>query len=275
MERSSSTICSASSRVGARTRAAGRRASASMRSTSGMPKANVLPEPVGDWTRTSSPARTSAMQSLCTAKGSVMPRLARAPRIGRDTPRSANDSDDMQLTPYVRWGDPVTQRRIRSAGRKRNLSGTRLVDPTPTTVAGSAVHAADPARAGRCGSDGFRRFHAEPGAGLADRHGRGPAGLGDLVVGALGVSVDLELDPRLGAKLKALLVGGALVDPVEARLAGHLAAARQAIEVSVLPRPGARQARPRHLRGEAHRHLAAGAGPVAVLPRPRRRRFRL
>ncbi len=62
--RMSSTICSASSRVGARIRAAWRGPLESSRSTIGTPKASVLPEPVGDWTRTSSPLRTSAIASL-------------------------------------------------------------------------------------------------------------------------------------------------------------------------------------------------------------------
>ena len=59
----SSTICSASSLVGASTSAAGRRASALIRSTIGTPKASVLPDPVGDWTNTSLPSRMSAIAS--------------------------------------------------------------------------------------------------------------------------------------------------------------------------------------------------------------------
>ena len=65
---------------------------------------------------------------------------------------------------------------------------------------------------GGCSSDlvggvWVRGVRVEPGAGLADGDGRGPAGLGDLVVLALGVALDLELDPRLGADLEAFLVG--------------------------------------------------------------------
>src|SRR5262245_50644460 len=200
IERSSSTICSASSGVGASTSAAGRRESAAMRSTIGTPKASVLPDPVGDWTRTSSSARTSAMQSLCTANGSVMPRSASAPSTGRDTPRSANDSDDMktELLMYaLRWRscDP-NQRRIRSAMREETEP---LGDP--------------------CGrpddEDGSRRLGLEPGAGFPDGDRRAAAGLGDLVVGALWVALDLELDPRLRADLQALLVVQVLVDGLE------------------------------------------------------------
>ncbi|MEJ7718600.1 MAG: hypothetical protein WKF31_11780 [Thermoleophilaceae bacterium] len=69
--RISSTIWQASSRVGARIRPAGRRASAAMRSTIGTPKASVLPEPVGDWARTSWPARTSAITSRLDGEGGI------------------------------------------------------------------------------------------------------------------------------------------------------------------------------------------------------------
>jgi hypothetical protein len=48
--------CSASSRVGARMRAWAPDDSASMRCAIGMPKAEVLPEPVRDWTMMSRPS---------------------------------------------------------------------------------------------------------------------------------------------------------------------------------------------------------------------------
>ena len=74
----SSTIWVASSRVGASTSAAGRRPSAAIRSTIGMPKASVLPEPVGDLASTSRPASTSPMTERWIANGSVIPSLASA-----------------------------------------------------------------------------------------------------------------------------------------------------------------------------------------------------
>src|SRR3954466_9426239 len=59
----------------------------------GRTKASVLPEPVGDSARTSWPASASGMTSDWTAKGSAMPRRARAPVAADDTPRSANVGD--------------------------------------------------------------------------------------------------------------------------------------------------------------------------------------
>ena len=70
---SSSAIWVASSRVGASTRAAGRGPSLGVRSTIGMPKASVLPEPVGDLTSTSRPARTSAITALLDGERLVDP----------------------------------------------------------------------------------------------------------------------------------------------------------------------------------------------------------
>src|SRR3954469_21586066 len=92
-EYSSSTICEASSRVGASTSAEGRWSVASTMSTIGRPKASVLPEPVGDLARTSCPASTSAMTSCWMAKGVSMPRSVSAPTTGDDTPRSAKEED--------------------------------------------------------------------------------------------------------------------------------------------------------------------------------------
>ena len=48
--------------------------SGSSRSAIGTPNASVLPEPVGDWTSTSRPARTSSITSRWTAKGWSNPR---------------------------------------------------------------------------------------------------------------------------------------------------------------------------------------------------------
>ena len=85
----------ASSRVGASTSAAGRGSSAAIRSTSGIPKASVLPEPVGDFASTSRPARTSPMTSRWIANGCVIPCAESEPRTARETPRSAKDCVDM------------------------------------------------------------------------------------------------------------------------------------------------------------------------------------
>jgi hypothetical protein len=95
IESSSSTIWEASSLVGARTSADGLRASVLTSSTSGMPKARVLPEPVGDCTRTSRPARTSSMTRLWTAKGVSIPRFSSADVVDLEMPRSAKDFLDI------------------------------------------------------------------------------------------------------------------------------------------------------------------------------------
>src|SRR5262245_52449904 len=139
----------------------------------------------------------------------------------------------------LRWRscDP-NQRRIRSAMREETEP---LGDPCGRPDA----------------EDGSRRLGLQPGAGFPDGDRRGAAGLGDLVVGALWVALDLELDPRLRADLQALLVVQVLVDG----LARHVAPAGQAVELAVLPRPGRRQPRLLDVRREADRHLAAGAGP--------------
>ena len=64
----------------------------SIRSTSGMPKASVLPDPVGDWTSRSWPASASRMTSCWTGKGWVMSRSASARTTALEMPRSANDT---------------------------------------------------------------------------------------------------------------------------------------------------------------------------------------
>ena len=91
IERMSSTIWVASSRVGARIRAAGRRLLAAIRSAIGTPKARVLPDPVGDLASTSRPASTSPMTERWIANGSVIPSLESAFTTALDTPRSAKD----------------------------------------------------------------------------------------------------------------------------------------------------------------------------------------
>src|SRR4051794_37361292 len=95
MGRHSSTICEASSRVGARTRHAGRRSSAATTSERGTANASVLPDPVGDLASTSRPASTSPITRFWIANGSVKPRLDSVLTTGRDTPSSAKDLWDI------------------------------------------------------------------------------------------------------------------------------------------------------------------------------------
>ena len=57
--------------------------------TSGIPKASVLPEPVGARPQTSRPARASVMVAAWMAKGWVMPRASRARQIRSGTPSRA------------------------------------------------------------------------------------------------------------------------------------------------------------------------------------------
>ena len=71
--------------------AEGRLSSGSIRSTMGMPKARVLPEPVGDWTSRSWPASASLTTIRWTGKGWVMPRCESAFTTWFEMPRSAND----------------------------------------------------------------------------------------------------------------------------------------------------------------------------------------
>ena len=62
-----------------------------VRSTIGIPKASVLPDPVGDFASTSRPASTSAITSRWIANGCVIPCWEREPMTARETPRSAKD----------------------------------------------------------------------------------------------------------------------------------------------------------------------------------------
>ena len=71
----SSLIWTASSRVGASTSTLGAGSEGLIISTSGTAKASVLPDPVGDLTSTSRPARTSGTTRRWTGNGAVMPRL--------------------------------------------------------------------------------------------------------------------------------------------------------------------------------------------------------
>ena len=72
-------------------RGAGGARPCSTRATSGMPKARVLPEPVGARPQTSRPARASGSVAAWMGKGSVMPRPARRSTSSAGTPRSAKE----------------------------------------------------------------------------------------------------------------------------------------------------------------------------------------
>src|SRR3954451_20219824 len=63
-----------------------------------MPKASVLPEPVGDLASTSRPASTSGTTSFWTGNGLAMPRASSALVTALDTPRSAKDCEDMSYS---------------------------------------------------------------------------------------------------------------------------------------------------------------------------------
>src|SRR2546426_5548917 len=87
----SSATWTASSRVGTSTRAAGRGACGSRRSTIGMPKARVLPDPVGAFARTSCPAMPSGTTIAWTAGGVTMFRRASTPITDAATPSWGKD----------------------------------------------------------------------------------------------------------------------------------------------------------------------------------------
>ena len=63
-----------------------------------------------------------------------------------------------------------------------------------------------------------------------------PHGLGDPVVLAGRIALDLELDPRVGAHLQALLGGRVLIRPLDSGLAGHVAAAARGSRARRPPR---------------------------------------
>ena len=64
---------------------------AATRSTSGMPKASVLPEPVGDFARMSRPASASGRTRDWMRNGSTMPRAASACSTAALTPSALNE----------------------------------------------------------------------------------------------------------------------------------------------------------------------------------------
>ncbi len=152
--------------------AGGTGAPGSMRSTSGMPKARVLPEPVGDWTSRSWPASASRMTICWTGKGWVMSRAASAPTTGLEMPRSANDMIVVSSF-YKRFGgDPAAPKRSAAHGgngtsrvasgqaRQENRSSPRLSPTRPGGSGGRARH--------RAARRGHRRRRGAP-----SRRGRG------------------------------------------------------------------------------------------------------
>src|SRR5579862_680524 len=62
-----------------------------------MPNASVLPEPVGDAARTSTPARASGKTSAWMANGFVILRRDSASTTGTLTPSAVNDLDNVFL----------------------------------------------------------------------------------------------------------------------------------------------------------------------------------
>jgi hypothetical protein len=84
--RSSPVTCCASSRVGTSTSAVGDLLSALVRYTSGSPKAIVLSEPVGDFARTSLPARASGTARAWMGKGVIF--FARRQRLDEVGPHA-------------------------------------------------------------------------------------------------------------------------------------------------------------------------------------------
>ena len=148
---SSSTIWAASSRVGARMSACGQAPSGSTTSTSGTPKASVLPEPVGDLTRTSWPSRTSGT-TLAGRRTGVRCRAGRARR-----PRSRTRRDRRTWwacgSSFSRprggrvcgWGDSTDPiRAIGAPSRKQEPHGRHVAVRIVTVAAGNIRSAGHP-----------------------------------------------------------------------------------------------------------------------------------
>ena len=91
---SSEATWAASSRVGVSTSTRGclgREALPVKRATAPIPKASVLPEPVGAFPHTSRPARASGMVMHWMGNGSVIDVRLSAATMSEGTPRSANE----------------------------------------------------------------------------------------------------------------------------------------------------------------------------------------
>jgi len=88
-----------------------------VRSIIGIPNASVLPEPVGDAARTSTPARASGKTSAWMANGDRMPSRASASTTDALTPSAANDL-------IMGWFLPVKQgsrcERLETPANRRN-----------------------------------------------------------------------------------------------------------------------------------------------------------
>src|SRR5690348_4871502 len=112
-----------------------------------------------------------------------------------------------------------------SALRKRG--GRRQAATSETRRTALVERTLDPD--GQCRRRVGLSLEPETCSALANRQGRGAAGLGDLVVLAGGIALDLELDPSVRADLQSPLVRGVLIHSLEAGVAGHLAPAAQAV----------------------------------------------
>src|SRR5256886_7762967 len=141
----SAVTCEASSRVGTSTSAEGRGSSVVVRSTIGTAKASVLPEPVGDLARTSSPARASGRTSSWIRNGLWIERAASASTTGRDAPSSRKDCCDM-LFDSLRVRDLPTSKHPKEE-REAHLTGWRDCLPVQQTVA--AAVSSDRSRSAR------------------------------------------------------------------------------------------------------------------------------
>src|SRR3954454_22879618 len=136
----------------------------------GRRKASVLPEPVGDSARTSWPASASGMTSDWTAKGSAIPRRARAPVAADDTPRSANVGDGIWVLLLLCGAGDSTDPDHAGAHSKAQTSRA-AAPPIRITLAARVVRAAifdkGVRRKGRQGS------HARMAQAAPDAGGRG------------------------------------------------------------------------------------------------------
>ena len=113
----------ASSRVGTSTSAEGRPSAGVVRSTIGSAKARVLPEPVGERTRTSSPSSASGRTSSWMLKRLMDRAAASAATTGADTPSSRKDWFDMKFD-SLRVRDLPTSKHPKEE-REAHLTGRR------------------------------------------------------------------------------------------------------------------------------------------------------
>ena len=115
----------------------GRASDGSVRSTIGTANASVLPEPVGDRARTSSPASASGSASVWMRNGEWMPRAASASATGADTPSSRKGMSD-KLFDSLRVRDRAASN-ARRRNEKANLTGRPDCRPCRNNVAVPAL----------------------------------------------------------------------------------------------------------------------------------------